>query len=207
MLRIALKFSSVLLNKTLDCLIRYYFHYLCRMIRFIVFSVLLLSFFKGWGQEFKVEYDKNRDYTQYKTFRFGEGELVTPKDQRQLTPEQVDKWLKASVSRELELKGLQRVDSVADLVVSYVVGTLAKSDAGNVGPLGLTPGSMDRTYMKDYRMANIVIDLNDKRDIKIWRVNATIEMIAADGEKIIGQVIQKGFKKYPKAAKQKKKKK
>jgi hypothetical protein len=177
------------------------------MIRLVIFSILLLNFSTGWGQEFKVEYDKNRDFTQYKTFRFGEGELVTPKDQRQMSAEQVDKWIKDVMTRELELKGLKRVDSSADLVISYVIGTLARSDAGDVGPMGLTPGSMDRTYMKDYRQANLVIDLNDKRDIKVWRVNATMEMSSSNGEKMIGQVVQKGFKKYPKAVKEKKKKK
>ena len=177
------------------------------MIRLIVFSILLLSFSTGWGQGFKVEYDKNRDYTQYKTFRFGEGEFVTPKDQRQVSAEQVDKWIKEIVTMELESKGLKRVDSAADLVVSYAAGTLAKSDAGNVGPMGLTPGSMERTYMKDYRQGNMVIDLNDRQDIMVWRVNATIEMITTNGKKMITQVVQKGFKKYPKAVKEKKKKK
>jgi hypothetical protein len=158
-----------------------------------------------WSQEFKVEYDKNRDFTQYKTFRFGEGELVTPKDQRQMSAAQVDTWIKEAMTRQLEAKGLKLVDSVADLVVSYVIGTIARSDAGDVGPMGLTPGSMDRTYMKDYRQGNLVIDLNDKHDIKVWRVNATMEMSVSNGEKIIGQVVQKGFKKYPKSEKKKKK--
>jgi hypothetical protein len=173
------------------------------MIRLFVLSALVLSASAGWSQEFKVEYDKNHDFSQYKTFRFGEGELLTPKDQRQSTAEQVDKWIKAAVTSELEFKGLQRVDSAADLVVSYVVATVAKSEAGNVGPLGMTPGSTERTYQKDYRMGNMVIDLNDKRGIKVWRVNATVEMIAENGEKIIGQVVQKGFRKYPKPAKKK----
>jgi len=175
------------------------------MIRLIVFSVLLFGVSFAWGQEFKVEYDKNRNFTQYKTFRFGEGELVTPKDQRQMTAEQADKLVKDAMTRELESKGLQRVDSDADLVVSYVIGTLARSDAGNVGPMGLTPGSMDRTYMKDYRQGNLVIDLNDRQDIKVWRVNATMEMTSSNAEKIISEVIQKGFRKYPKPAKKKKK--
>jgi len=156
-----------------------------------------------WGQEFKVVYDKNRDFSQYKTFRFGEGELLTPKDQRQFTAEQVDNWMKTAITNELQMKGLLRTDSAADLLVSYVVGTVAKSDAGNVGPLGMTPGSTERTYQKDYRMASVVIDLNDKRDIKVWRVNAAIEMVSSNAEKIIGQVVQKGFKKYPKAVKNK----
>jgi hypothetical protein len=175
------------------------------MIRLITLIAILLATNLAWGQEIKVEYDKDRDYTQYKTFRFGEGELVTPKDQRQVSAEQVDKWVKESMTKELELKGLKRVDSLADLVISYVVGTLARSDAGDVGPLGLTPGSMERTYMKDYRQGNMVIDLNDKRDIKVWRVNATMEMSSTNAEKMINQVVQRGFKKFPKSKEKPKK--
>ncbi|MEY4929917.1 MAG: hypothetical protein RI909_641 [Bacteroidota bacterium] len=177
------------------------------MIRLFIFFALLIGSSTVWSQEFKVEYDKNRDFSQYKTFRFGEGELVTPKDQRQVSADQVKKWIQGAVTQELEMKGLQRVDSTADLVVSYVLGTLARSDAGNVGPMGLTPGSMERTYIKDYSQVTLVIDLNDRRDIKIWRINATTEMMTDTGEKVIGQVVQKGFRKYPKPVKEKKKKK
>jgi hypothetical protein len=177
------------------------------MIRLIIFSLFLLGAYSVSGQEFKVEYDKSRDFAQYKTFRFGEGELITPKDQRQITAAQADKWIKDAMTHELELKGLKRNDSIADLVVSYVVGTLPKSDAGDVGPLGLTPGSMERTYMKDYRQGNLVIDLNDRSNIKIWRVNASMEMSTSNAERVISQVIQKGFKKYPKYSSGKKKKK
>ncbi len=175
------------------------------MIKKFVLSALLLSTSFAWAQEFKVEYDKNRDYTPYKTFSFGEGELTTPKDQRQVSAEQVDKWLKDAVTKELQMKGLTRVDSAADLVVSYAVGTLAKSDANTLGPMGLTPGSMERNYLRDYRMGNIVIDLNDKSNLMVWRVNATIEMISANAENVIGAVVEKGFRKYPKPAKAKKK--
>jgi hypothetical protein len=59
--------------------------------------------------------------------------------------------------------------------------------------------------MKDYRQGNLVIDLNDRHDIKVWRVNATMEMTSSNAEKIIGEVIQKGFRKYPKPARKKKK--
>jgi hypothetical protein len=177
------------------------------MIRLFIFFALSIGSSTVWSQEFKVEFDKNRDFSQYKTFRFGEGELVTPKDQRQVSAAQVQKWIQQSVSQELQMKGLTRVDSAADLVVSYVLGTLARSDAGNVGPMGLTPGSMERTYIKDYNQVTLVIDLNDRSDIKIWRINATMEVISDSGEKVIGQVVQKGFRKYPKPAKEKKKKK
>lgn len=176
------------------------------MTRQIVFLAFLFSAATAYCQEFKVEYDKNRDYSQYKTFRFGEGEFVTPKDQRQVSANQIDIWIKQAMTQELELKGLKRVDSSADLVISYVLGTTSRSDAGDVGPMGLTPGSMERTYLKDYRQGNLVVDLNDRRDLKVWRVNATMEISNSNGEKMISQVVQKGFRKYPKSKQRSKKK-
>jgi hypothetical protein len=170
----------------------------------ILFGLLLCAGF-AFSQEFKVEYDKDHDFSQYKTFSFGEGEFTTPKDEQQISAAQADAWIKDSMTRELELKGLQRVDSAADLVVTYLAGTLARSEVGNVGPMGLTPGSMERNYSRDYRVGNLVIDLNNKKGIMVWRVNATIEMLVSSSQGVIEGAVQKGFKKYPKPAKKKKK--
>ena len=175
------------------------------MIKLFVLSAIVFSGSMALGQEFKVEYDKNRDYSQYKTFRFGEGELTTPKDKRQVTAEEVDKWVKNAVTKELEMKGLKRVDSVADLEVSYLAGSISKSDASNVGPMGMTPGSMERNFSREYQVGNLVIDLNDRRGLKVWRVSATIEMLSNNAQTVIEGLVQKGFKKYPKPAKKKKK--
>lgn len=182
------------------------FRYLCFMKKVLLVLFLLIGF-AGRGQEMKVEYDKNHDVSQYKTFSFGETEVITPKDQRQISEAQLKKLVVSAVTKELELHGLQKVDSAADLVVSFVVGTLAKSDAGDVGPMGLTPGSMDRTYMRDYRQGNLVIDLNNKSDFLVWRINATTEMTSNNAEGMINSIVQKGFKQYGKPVKSKKKKK
>ena len=177
------------------------------MIRTFIFSAFLLVEVAASGQEFKVDYNSDRDFSQYKTFRFGEGEILTPKDQRQANEEDVHKWVRNGVTRELQMKGLQPADSIADLVISYAVGTMAKSNAGDLGPMGLVPGSMDRTYMRDYRQANLMIDLNDKSNFLVWRISATTDISLSSGERMIDQIVQKGFKKYPKLGKTKKKKK
>src|SRR5688572_368106 len=109
------------------------------MFRAFIFSAFLLTEVVAVGQEFKVDYDSDRDFSKYKTFRFGEGEILTPKDQRQANEEDVHKWVRSGVSRELQMKGLQPADSLADLVISYAVGTMAKSNAGDLGPMGLVP--------------------------------------------------------------------
>jgi hypothetical protein len=107
--------------------------------RFLFLPALFLYFF-SWAQDFKVEYEKNVDLSHYKSFRFGEGEIITPKDLRQVPDTALHKWVRDAVSEELTRKGLQPADSAADLTVSYIVGSQMRSDAGNVGPLGLTPG-------------------------------------------------------------------
>jgi hypothetical protein len=170
-----------------------------------------LFLFLGWGgaiaQEIKAEYDKSRDFTVYKTFRFGAGEIVTPKDQKQIPDKVLDAWIKNAITRELAKKGLQQTDSAADLVVSYVSTSLARSDMGNLGPMGLTPNSTERTYIRDYQQGSLIIDLNDRNDFLIWRVNSTTNMNATGGERLIDQIVQKGLKQFARPVKTKKKKK
>lgn len=158
-----------------------------------------------YGQDIKVEYDKNHDFTQYKTFRFGEAEIITPKDQRQFSDTQLHDWIKTSIKKELESKGLTQKDSAADLTVSYAVGSMARTSAGDVGPMGLTPGSTERTYLKDYRQYSLIIDLNELNNRLVWRINSNTSLSPADAEKLIQSIVQKGFSKYAKPVKQKKK--
>src|SRR6185436_12830527 len=123
-------------------------------LRFLFLPALFFQFLSG-AQDFKVEYDKNADFSHYKTFQFGEGEIITPKDLRQVPDTTLHKWVRDAVAEELIKKGLQRLDSAADLTVSYIVGSQMRSNAGDVGPLGLTPGgTSSQTYMHDYRQGS-----------------------------------------------------
>ena len=73
-------------------------------------------------------------------------------------------------------------------------------------PLGmyLTVRS-SRLRKEEISTRRLVIDLNDRKGLKVWRINATIEMLSANAQTVIEGVVQKGFKKYPKPAKKKKK--
>jgi len=158
------------------------------------------------GQELKVEFDKDRDFSKYKTYRFGEGEIITPKDQQQVSEADIDKWIRTAITRELEMRGLTKVDSASDLIVSFAAGTLSRSSMGDAGPMGMTPGSQDRAYIRDYRQGSLIIDLNDKSNVLVWRINATSDMSTTGGERMIDQIVEMGFRKYPKPSKKKKKK-
>lgn len=166
----------------------------------ILFSAIVTA------QEIKVEFDKNHDFSQYKTFRFGEEEVITPKDQKQVSDQDIKRWVVKAITTELGLKGLKQADSAADLVVSYVVGTLSRSDMGNVGPMGMAPGSNERTYIRDYQQGSLIIDLNDSKNFLIWRINSTTNMSSAGGERLVDQIVQRGFKQFGKPVKKKKKK-
>ena len=175
----------------------------------ILFLPALLVHFFSWAQDFKVEYEKKADFSQYKTFRFGEGEIITPKDLRVVPDTTLHRWVHDAVAKELTKKGLQRGDSSADLTVSYIAGSQMRSDAGNVGPLGLTPGgTSSQTYMHDYRQGSLVIDLNDTKNNKlVWRISSSTSTGIADAERSIDRIVGQGFRKFslhPKKVKKKK---
>jgi len=165
--------------------------------------ILLVMSFCASAQEIKVEFDKKHDFSKYKTFKFAGGQVMTPADQKQVSDATIEKWIKTGVSRELEFKGLKPVDSLADLVITYAIGTMARSDAQAIGPLGMTPGSNDRTWSRDYKQTSFIIDLNDRSNYLAWRINAVADVVGTDAERTIDMVIVRGFKKFGKASKKK----
>lgn len=169
----------------------------------ILSALLLLLSLKTFGQEINVEYDKKHDFSKYKTFSFGESQVVTPPDQKQISDATLDKWIKSGVIRELEFKGLKRVDSLADLIITYAIGTMARSDAETIGPLGMTPGSNDRTWSRNYKQTSFILDLNSRNNFLVWRINSVADVIGADAERTIDMIIVRGFKKFGKPLKKK----
>ena len=169
-----------------------------------IFAAFLLCLsFSASGQEIHVEYNKKHDFSKYKTFSFGESQVITPGDQKQISDVTLNKWIRAGVTRELEFKGLKPADSLSDLVVTYVIGTMTRSDAQAIGPLGMTPGSNDRTWSRNYRQTNLIIDLNNRSNYLVWRINAVADVIGADAERAIDLIIVKGFKKFKKPMRKK----
>ena len=155
-------------------------------------------------QEIKIEYDKKHDFTKYKTFSFGKSQVITPQDKKQVSDATVDKWIKNGVTRELEFKGLKRVEESADLVVTYAVGTMPRTDMQTLGPLGQTPGSTATTWSRDYSQTSLIIDLNNKSNFLVWRINAVADVVGTEGERTIDMIVERGFKKFAKPVKKKK---
>lgn len=173
--------------------------------RFIFLSVLLLLLVESTAQDIEVVYDKKRDFSKYKTFSRGESEVTTPKDQRQMDPVALQNMVWETIAEELKEKGLQKADSAADLVVSFVVGSTERSDFGQLGPLGMSPGSNAQSWSRDFNMGSLVIDLNEKGGTLVWRINATTSGTAG-AQQMIDQVVGAGFKKLSLKPKKQKKK-
>ncbi|HWA33220.1 MAG TPA: DUF4136 domain-containing protein [Cyclobacteriaceae bacterium] len=158
------------------------------------------------AQDINVEYDKNRDLSRYKSFSIGGGEIITPKDQRQPGDTVMLRKIADAVSKELIGKGLQKKDSVGDLIVSYLIGSQEKTSFNNLGPLGVSPDNSNQISVRDFQMGSLIIDLNDRSNNLIWRVNATTNSQTSDIPKMINEVVAAGFKKFSLKPKKVKKK-
>lgn len=159
------------------------------------------------AQSIQAEYDKNRDFTRYKTFRFGEGQVITPKDQRVVDEKQLHQWITASIREEFKEKGLVEADSTADLVVTYAIGSTQRLDMQNLGPMGGTPGQDTRMWSRDYTLSSFIIDLNDRSKNLIWRVNGETSASTNDAARQIDEFVAKGFRKFSVQPKKQKRKK
>lgn len=175
----------------------------------IVLTILLyVAAMDLHAQSIEVEYDKKKDMSAYKTFQFGEQEIITPKDKRILDEAKTRKIANDAIERELIERGLQRADSNAHLIVSYVIGSMERSSVYNAGPLGGTPGvERSGATMRDYNEGSFIIDLNDRGGNLIWRVNAVTTFTQASLLSQIDQTVNTGFKKFPNKPKTKKSKK
>jgi hypothetical protein len=160
-----------------------------------------------YSQDVKVEYDKDRDLSIYKTFTMGEGEIITPKDQRMVVDHDLHKWVHDAIVNELIGKGLTQLDTLGDLTASYIVGSVAMTDVQNLGPMGTAPNSSEQTWSRDYRQGNLVVDLNDRSNILVWRINATTSYGTPVTDRNIQALVAHGFRKFATKPKKGKKKK
>lgn len=166
------------------------------------FGLITLAF----AQDVKVEFDKTKDYSNYKTFRFGDSEIVTPKEKKQITDVALHKLIRQAVEKELSERGITRNDSSAELVVTYVAGIFERTESQNLGPLGTAPGQTSQTWTNNYSQGELIIDINDARSKKlIWRINSQTNTSTPEAANYIDQVVDKGLKKFAVKPKGKKK--
>ncbi|MEK6782500.1 MAG: DUF4136 domain-containing protein [Bacteroidota bacterium] len=170
--------------------------------------LLFISITDLSAQTIEVEYDKKKDMSAYKTYQFGEAEVITPKDKRIFDESKTRAIVNDAIERELKDRGLQRIDSNAHLIVSYIIGSMERTSIYNAGPLGGPAGVESRgAVTQDYDEASFIIDLNDRSNNLIWRVNAVTSFTQANMLGLIDQILDTGFRRFPNKPKIKKSKK
>ena len=178
---------------------------------FISMVALLLAASNAVGQDVRFNFDKNTDFSKFKTYRW-----VALRDAVKVN-DLIDKQIVATVDSELATKGLARVEAEsADLYIGYqaAIGqekqfTSYSSDwgygggwyrggwYGGAGGMNTTTGQTSTIYV-----GQLVLDMYDSanRDL-VWRglASKTLDQKAKPDkqEKNLAKAVKKLLKNYP----------
>jgi hypothetical protein len=160
----------------------------------------------GHAQKVKVEYDKNLDFSQFKTYAWGQHDAPSLPTVALLTA--------AAVADDLDKRGLKRVDDNPDLFVqmygavdsdlSVVRYNPLYGGTGGIPPFdttfsmwGYLPGG---TTSVQVRKGQLIVDLIDAKQKKlVWRGEAR-DKLSDQKDKLLNQVhsaVEKMFAQYP----------
>lgn len=173
--------------------------------RVLCFLLLTVASSLLWSQKVKVGYDKSADFSKFKTYAWARQDVTARMPL-------VAAAVKAAVDEELTSRGLRKVDSDPDLLVSYQGGVDAKSavaaqDPGYTASGGVplpdttmwsgSPGTSSSTEMQ----GTLAVDLVDaRRDQLVWRGTAKAKLDTQHQTKVFDQAnkaVTEMFKKYP----------
>ncbi|HKV05944.1 MAG TPA: DUF4136 domain-containing protein [Candidatus Acidoferrales bacterium] len=161
-------------------------------------GVLVLGLLAGRGalaQKVTVEFDRNADFSQYKTFAIRDGQLNSKNPA--LNSDLVKKQIEGDIERDLTARGLTEASGRADLNVVYRFGAARKTELESY-PAGWY-GLGTRVVRVPYNEGTLVIDLrNPSTRSLVWRAIASEEK--SDPTKIQGKLddmVKKSSEKYP----------
>lgn len=159
------------------------------------------------AQKVKVSSDPACDFSKYKTYAWDEGTLANPL---------VKQFIVVAVDKEMSAKGLRKVESDPDLLLTTLTAT--QSDLTMTNPSwtptlnSIATGIPASSQSWPVTKGTLVIDISDaKTKNGVWRGTAshTLEngptgdrvRDAKQVEKPISKAVQKMFKKFPPATK------
>ena len=181
--------------------------------RVVVGLCFLLTAGTAFAQKVNVDFDKDTEFSKYKTYAFAEG-TPTPET---LTNQRIEKAIEA----QLAAKGLTKVASNADLTVVYHCSVTQKTQLNttNLGGWGWGPdwgrgwgwggrwrggwgglGGNAITQVEQIPVGTLIVDIGDSASKKyIWRGTATDTLSSNQGKnaKTIDQEVKKMFEKFP----------
>jgi Domain of unknown function (DUF4136) len=165
-------------------------------------AILLLVICEVTLAKVTVDWDKNADFNNLKTYAWARG-----------TPAQnplMDQRIVEAVDQQLTAKGLQKVDTPAnaDLVVVYhaAVGTETQLNTTDMGPgWGWRwSGGMSTTTVEKIPTGQLTVDIGDPKTKKLlWLGNAkgTLSDKPEKNAEKINSAVKEMFKKFPPSAK------
>jgi hypothetical protein len=146
-----------------------------------------------------VQAAKTVDFTQFKTFAWKQG---TP-----AADPAIEKMIRETVQKQLLAKGLTRVDSDADLLVSTHARRASelREDVDILGvqqrwPEDSEPGGVSGDSLREIEVGTLVVDMDDGNSrLNIWRGTATrtLSENPKTAQKQIDKAVTKMFESFP----------
>lgn len=163
-----------------------------------IIGLLILSLLAARGalaQKVTLEFDRDADFTKYKTFAIRNGELNSRNPA--LNSDLVKKQIEGDIVRDLTARGLMETSGRADLNVVYRFGSARKTELESY-PAGWY-GLGTRVVRVPFAEGTLVVDLRDPTTRSlVWRAIASEEK--NDPTKIAGKLddmVKKSCEKYP----------
>jgi hypothetical protein len=159
------------------------------------FLLLCVAAAAVWAQKITVEFDENVDFAKFHTFMIREGALNSknPALNSELTRKKID----ALIEKNLNARGMLKVNGSPDMNVRYRLGSMRKTEIETY-PAGWR-GWGTRVVRVPYTEGTLVIDLRDPSTRSlVWRGIAREEK--DDPNKIeskLADMVRKALEKYP----------
>jgi hypothetical protein len=164
-----------------------------------ILAILFLSFgmasLQALAQQTNVDWDHHvTDFSKYRTYTW-------VKPVRPTSNPLMDERIVAAIDSQLQAKGLRKVDSNGDMLVTYSAGVRKETSAIATGGGGWRwGGGMGRIDPVIDNVGTLVVDLSDAEQKKlVWRgaASGTLSDKADKNTNKIDKAVQKLFKQYP----------
>jgi len=170
---------------------------------FVIVALLALTSFTANAQKVKIVSDPSADFSRYKTYAWDQGVMSNPL---------IKQTVIAAVDNAMSEKGLRKVETDPDLLLSALAST--ESDLTMTNPSwspqlnSIATGIPSSSQAWPVTKGTLLINISDaKTRSEVWRGTATHTLEngptgdrvrdAKNVEKPINKAVQKMFKKFP----------
>jgi len=164
------------------------------MKRFVITGLLCLAAMAS-AQEVHFDYDRSANFSAYRTYQWVDAKPG------QATNQLMDQNIKRAIDGQLAMKGLQRVESGADLQVAYqaAIDQEKQFDGWGTGPRFYGPARVTSSTIEIGKLVVDIVDAGKKQ--LVWRGSAEktldIKKDPEKNQKNLEKAMAKLFKNYP----------